>query len=104
MLLKEKNKNVYKGALSFEKVKNGEITYINIMKGIKNRIRFLSILSILFLKNVDKGRTVIETFFVDNDLTLIGALKNEHILSIKLISPLENTSLTVHKKDTALVG
>ena len=32
----KKNRNEYKGAVGFEKIKNGEITYNDIMKGIKN--------------------------------------------------------------------
>ena len=42
---------------------------------------------ILSLKNVSPKTTVIETFFVDNDLTLIGTLCKEKILSIKLTPP-----------------
>lgn len=59
---------------------------------------------ILSLKDIDGGRTIIETFFVDNDLTLIGALKSEEIVSIKLIPPLKSTSPITMSKDTIPVG
>lgn len=150
----KKNKNEYKGATGFERIKNGEITYNDIMKGIKNsqsniswtniknRIKFLPMFlnqiakakllireddllcrkvflkgnyflyrslpknnfPILSLKDINDGRTIIETFFVDNDLTLIGALKSEYIVSIGLISPLDNTSPLTIKKDTTPIG
>lgn len=150
----KKNRNEYKGAVGFEKIKNGEITYNDIMKGIKNgrsniswvniknRIKYLPMFlnriskakllirkddllcrkvflkgnyflyrslyqnnySILSLKDIDGGRTIIETFFVDNDLTLIGALKSEEIVSIKLIPPLKSTSPITMSKDTIPVG
>lgn len=150
----KKNRNEYKGAVGFEKIKNGEITYNDIMKGIKNghsniswvniknRIKYLPMFlyrlskakllirkddllcrkvflkgnyflygslyqnnyPILSLKDIDGGRTIIETFFVDNDLTLIGALKSEEIVSIKLIPPLKSTSPITMSKDTIPVG
>lgn len=150
----KKNRNEYKGAVGFEKIKNGEITYNDIMKGIKNgrsniswvniknRIKYLPMFlnriskakllirkddllcrkvflkgnyflyrslyqnnySILSLKDIDGGRTIIETFFVDNNLTLIGALKSEEIVSIKLIPPLKSTSPITMSKDTIPVG
>lgn len=150
----KKNRNEYKGAVGFEKIKNGEITYNDIMKGIKNgrsniswvniknRIKYLPMFlnriskakllirkddllcrkvflkgnyflyrslyqnnySILSLKDIDGGRTIIETFFVDNDLTLIDALKSEEIVSIKLIPPLKSTSPITMSKDTIPVG
>lgn len=150
----KKNKNDFKGATGFEKIKNGEITYNDIMKGIKNnqtniswtniknRIKFLPMFfnklskskllirnddlfcrkvflrgnyflyrslpknnyPILSLKDIGYGRIIIETFIVDNDLSLIGALKNEKIISIKLISPLENRSPLIDTKDTAKIG
>ena len=59
---------------------------------------------ILSLKDIDGGRTIIETFFVDNDLTLIVALKSEEIVSIKLIPPLKSTSPITMSKDTIPVG
>ena len=154
----KKDKNKYKGASGFEKIKNGEITYTDIMKAaknnndsiswasIKNRIKYLpmffntisskntylkirddklicrkiylngsyfiykslynNIYPILSLKKVSDFRTVIETFIIDKDLSLIGALPNEKIISIKLIPPLDNTSpITIIKnKDTQPVG
>ena len=146
----KKSKNEYKGAPGFDKIKNGEMTYNDIMKGIKNnnsniswtniknRIKYLpmffnqikkvklsiredellnrkvylkgnyflfrslhkNIFPILSLKNINGGRTIIETFFVDNDLTLIGALKKERILSVRLISPLDNKTPLIKKEDT----
>ena len=149
----KKNKNDFKGATGFEKIKNGEITYDDIMKGIKNsgtniswtniknRIKFFPMFfnklsktklltrdddllcrkvflrgnyflyrslprnnfPILSLKDIGYGRIIIETFIVDNDISLIGALKSEKIISIRLISPLKNTSPLVTKKDTARV-
>ena len=145
----KKNKNEYVGASGFEKIKNGEIEYDDLMKGIKNsssnitwaniknRIKYLPMFlnriqkakflvreddlicrkiflkgnyflymsfynnnyPILSLKNIGNERNIIETFFVDNDLTLIGALHNEKIISIELMSPLENTSPITKKKD-----
>ena len=59
-----------------------------------------NIFPILSMKNINGGRTIIETFFVDNDLTLIGALKKERILSIRIISPLDNTTPLITKEDT----
>lgn len=157
----KKDKNEYKGLSGFEKMKNGEITYNDIMKGIKNnnesniswkniknRIKFLPMFlnsitndksklkirddelicrkiymngdfflykslpknnfPILSLKNIGNGRIVIETFIVDNDITLLGALPEEKIESIELISPLEITSpisiIKHEEKDATPVG
>lgn len=47
---------------------------------------------------------LLRPFFVDNDLTLIGALKSEEIVSIKLIPPLKSTSPITMSKDTIPVG
>lgn len=60
--------------------------------------------SILSLKDIGYGRIIIETFIVDNDIFLIGALKSEKIISIRLISPLKSTSPLALKRDTARVG
>ena len=51
-----------------------------------------------------KPETEEKYFFVDNDLTLIGALKSEEIVSIKLIPPLKSTSPITMSKDTIPVG
>lgn len=51
------------------------------------------------LKHIDRTRVILETFIVENDITLLGALKEEKIKSIKLISPLDITSpITVEKE------
>lgn len=143
-----KCKNEYKGFSGFEKMKNGDLTYNDIMKAvknnnsnipwtnIKNRIKYLpmflntlerrtklkirddkliarktyingnyflykSLLNNNFpmfsLKNIGNGRVILETFMVENDITLLGALKEEKIKSIELISPLEVTSPIIVK-------
>ena len=63
----KKNRNEYKGAVGFEKIKNGEITYNDIMKGIKNghsniswvniknRIKYLP----MFLNRLSKAKLLI---------------------------------------------
>lgn len=124
----KKNRNEYKGAVGFEKIKN-RIKYLpmflNRLSKAKLLIRKDDLLCrkvflkgnyflyrslyqnnypILSLKDIDGGRTIIETFFVDNDLTLIGALKSEEIVSIKLIPPLKSTSPITMSKDTIPVG
>ena len=125
-------------------IKNGELTYNDIMKAsknnqndniswknIKNRIKYIPMFlnslnnntklkirddnlinrkiymngnyflyksleqnnyPILSLKKINNNRTIIETFIVDNDISLLGALKNKKIISIELISPLNSTS------------
>ena len=45
----------------------------------------------LSLKETPQGQVVIETFIVDDDITLLGGLTEEKILKIELISPLDNT-------------
>lgn len=143
-----KCKNEYKGFSGFEKMKNGDLTYNDIMKAvknnnsnipwtnIKNRIKYLpmflntlerrtklkirddkliarktyingnyflykSLLNNNFpmfsLKDIGNGRVILETFMVENDITLLGALKEEKIKSIELISPLEVTSPIIVK-------
>ena len=39
------------------------------------------------LKEIKNNNYILETFIVENDLTLLGALKEEKIISIDLISP-----------------
>ena len=63
----KKNRNDFKGAVGFEKIKNGEITYNDIMKGIKNgrsniswvniknRIKYLP----MFLNRISKAKLLI---------------------------------------------
>lgn len=152
----KKDKNKYKGAAGFEKIKNGELTYNDIMKSIKNnrgdkvtwaniknRIKYIPMFlntidsnttklkvrddslinrkvymngsyfiykslnqnnyPMFSLKNIDNDRTIIETFIVDNDISLLGALENEKIISIELISPLDNTGpITIVKEKVAV--
>ncbi len=145
-----RNKNEYKGFSGFEKMKNGELTYNDIMKGIKNnntkitwtniknRIKYLPFFlntiekntklkvrdneliirstalhgnyflyknflnnnfPMFSLKNIGNERTILETFIVENNITLLGALKEEKIKSIELISPLDITSpITINKE------
>lgn len=138
-----KNKNEYKGFSGYEKMKNGELTYKDIMRAvknnnsnipwtnIKNRIKYLPMFlnnierktklkirddklisrktningqyflyknlinnnyPMFSLKNIGGERVILETFIVENDISLLGALKEEKIKSIELISPLEITS------------
>lgn len=138
-----KCKNEYKGFSGFEKMKNGELTYNDIMKAakhsksnipwtnIKNRIKYLPMFlntierktklkirddelisrktsingnyflyknlfnnnfPMFSLKNIGEGRTILETFIVENNISLLGALEEEKIIKIELISPLDNTS------------
>jgi len=42
---------------------------------------------LLSIKNINKNLNVIETFIVENNISLLGALKNEKILRIELIPP-----------------
>ncbi len=144
-----KNKNKYKGLSGFEKIKNGEITYNDIMKGIKNsndfkrnwtnikiRIKYLPLFlnniekktklkirdnklilrktklngdyflyknvnnnyPMFSLKNIGSERIILETFIVENDITLLGALVEEKIKNIYLIPPLGITSHITTKK------
>ncbi len=132
-------------------MKNGELTYNEIMKAIKNnnsnitwknikdRIKFLP----MFLNNIEKGNTklkirddslivrhtyingnyflyknvynnlypmfslkcidddrvVLETFMVEHNISLLGALKDEKIKSVELISPLDVTAPINVRKD-----
>ena len=39
------------------------------------------------LKEIKNNNYILETFIVENDLTLLGALKEEKIISIELIPP-----------------
>lgn len=50
------------------------------------------------LKKVNNEKVVIETFIVDNDISLLGALKNEEIVSIKVFAPLNKTNITTKKE------
>ncbi len=71
---------------------NSSIPWTN----IKNRIKFLPMFS---LKNIGKERVILETFMVENDISLLGALEEEKIKCIELISPLEITSpITIENK------
>ncbi len=45
----------------------------------------------LSLKETPQKQVVIETFIVEDDITLLGGLEEEKILKIELISPLDNT-------------
>ena len=147
-----KNKNEYKGFSGFTKMKNGELSYNDIMKGIKNnnskitwvniknRIKYLPMFlnniekksklkirndelilrkthlngdyflyknlnnnyPMFSLKNIGNDRIVLETFIVENDISLLGALKEEKIKMIELISPLNitspiNTNININK-------
>lgn len=146
----KKNKNKYKGASGFAKIKNGELTYNDVMKSIKNnhndkiewsniknrkympiflntitsnntklKIRDNYLISrkifmngnyflykslsdnkypMFSLKKVNNEKVVIETFIVDNDISLLGALKNEEIVSIKVFAPLNKTNITTKKE------
>ena len=42
---------------------------------------------LLSIKELKNKELVVETFIVENDLTLLGALKEEKIISIELIPP-----------------
>ena len=146
-----KNKNEYKGISGFKKMKNGELTYNDIMKGIKNnnsskitwtniknRIKYLPLFlntiekntklkvrddeliirktslngnyflyknflnnnfPMFSLKNIGNERTVLETYIVENNISLLGALREEKIKNIELISPLDITSPITIKKE-----
>ena len=144
-----KNKNDYKGFSGFEKMKNGELSYSDIMKGIKNnsskitwvniknRIKYLPMFlnniekksklkirndelfsrkthlngdyflyknlsnnyPMFSLKNIGNDRIVLETFIVESGISLLGALKEEKIVTIELISPLDITSPINIKKE-----
>lgn len=137
-----KGKNTFKGFSGFEKMKNGELTYKDIMKSIKhtnskitwtnikNRIKYLPMFlntiekgtklkirnnelilrktylngdyflyknlynnsyPTFSLKNISNNRTVLETFIVENDISLLGALKERKIKLIEVIPPLDIT-------------
>lgn len=143
-----KNKNEYKGFSGFEKMKNGEITYNDLIKLIKNnntgiswknikdrikyllmffntiinkntklKIRnddlfvrqtsikgnyflyknFLKCYPMISLKKLTEEKVILETFIVENNITLLGALPEEKIKSIELIDPL------VMKKNKTLI-
>lgn len=147
-----KNKHEYKGVRGFNKVKNGEVTYEDMKKNIKNnpksnfswknidmRIRFLPMFlnsitnkallrtsignndpersthikgsyflyrelhdgktPMLSLKRVNKTFTVIETFIVDDDKSIIRNLQQIRIKSIKLIAPLQNITPMMDKDE-----
>ena len=51
------------------------------------------------LKNIGNERTILETFIVENNISLLGALKEEKVKSIELISPLDITSPITIKKE-----
>lgn len=55
----------------------------------------------LILKNIKGKRIVIETFIVEQDITLLANLKEEKIRTIELTAPLDNTkplSILINKK------
>ena len=47
----------------------------------------------LSLKEIDKNHFIIETFIVENDITLIGLLESEKILNIYMYRPSSNKEL-----------
>ncbi len=47
----------------------------------------------LSLKKIDKNHFIIETFIVENDITLIGLLESEKILNIYMYRPSSNKEL-----------
>ena len=51
------------------------------------------------LKNIGNDRIVLETFIVESGISLLGALKEEKIVTIELISPLDITSPINIKKE-----
>ncbi len=51
------------------------------------------------LKNIGGERTILETFVVETNISLLGALYEEKIKSIELISPLDVTSPVIIKKE-----
>jgi len=61
---------------------------------------YSNIYPIMSLKKIVNDRIVVETFIVEKDLRLLGALPSEKVISIKLISPLENTSPITVVKDS----
>lgn len=135
-----KGSNEYLGASGFEKIKNGEVTYEDIMRkiknsqsniawtNVKNRIKYLpmflnklnktkflikddnllcrktylkgnyflyrslfnNFFPILSLKSINDIKVIIETFIVDNDLSLIGLLHNEKIISLEIVPTTDN--------------
>ena len=104
----KKNRNEYKGAVGFEKIKNGEITYNDIMKGIKNghsniswvniknRIKYLP----MFLNRLSKAKLLIRKddllcrkVFLKGNYFLYRSLyqNNYPILSLKDIVDVNKT-------------
>ena len=57
----------------------------------KTRLRKIEIEKIFRTKETPQKQVVIETFIVEDDITLLGGLEEEKILKIELISPLDNT-------------
>ena len=45
----------------------------------------------LSLKEIDKGKIVIETFIIEDNISFIGHLEEETIQKIELVSPLDST-------------
>lgn len=46
-----------------------------------------NIYPLLSIKNINKNLSIIETFIIENNISLLGALKSEKILNIELIAP-----------------
>lgn len=42
----------------------------------------------LFIKDISNNRHALETFMVENDITLLGTLKSEKIINIEIIKPI----------------
>lgn len=65
---------------------------------------FNSNIPMFSLKNIENGRVILETFIVENDISLLGALEEEKIIDIKLISPLEIVSPIIENEDIKVIN